>query len=322
VNVYAYSQNSVTSILDRSGKSGFKYSDTDLDAPYSAGNFDIVYDGKGEAKITFITNLNFKEKFTKNQRENFTERFKSAVAAWDKAAQIEILDTNGKVLKTVALRFEIKIVDESERVNKETEIHPKGTTYSALTALSRDKDREIVMIEANLGIESEFKTLVHEFGHILGLEDEYDDGRLDWINPASPRPFLDSPDYTSQDFSAIMNMGEEFRPRYFNHFAKAILAVESASHYFKSEVHHSILENRVELVTYGSARIRLLKSDINGNSSTQSEVVQFELNRHVTHTTSVVIPTTRAYGVPEPTGMNPQRGGTHRTLGGGSDKYY
>ncbi|MEO8773147.1 MAG: hypothetical protein ABI263_00375 [Gelidibacter sp.] len=292
---------------------------TDLDAPYSGGNFDYLYDGSN-FKVTFVAFINFKKKFQVNEKATFIYNLKKAVENWNNSALIDVLDEKGKLLKSVSLNFNLLIVSsKKQHFNKEVEVHPMGTFYSALTVLdSHGKDREIVMKEVNVGIKSSMETLTHEMGHVYGLEDEYNSGFVDRFNPASPRRLIGDEPKVYKDKKALMNNGDEFRTRYFLHFAREIIRLEYNSHYVKKEIMDKSGKDRITDFTYGNAKIRLIKNDIMGSKSTISETVKFLISKYTYEDFQF---TDQAFGYRDSGKQKEQHFGEHLTISGDPKKY-
>jgi len=98
------------------------------------------------------------------------------------------------------------------------EIHAEensGSYYHKLVDVERGPDRrEKVISDMNVNLSSSNTTLAHEFGHVLGLYDEYDG---EWLENMMfwhrNRP---------DDPHALMNEGTELRSRYFEHYRERV----------------------------------------------------------------------------------------------------
>jgi len=246
---------------------------TDLDAPYFGGNFNFTYNGgASEATIAFNTFLSFRKNYSAQQKANFISNLKDAIAVWDKAAAVEILDKNNTIRKTITIRFKLNMVSDRKNANKITDIHPENTWSSWFNG----KNREIVMRELNVFIGTSRNVLVHELGHVWGLMDEYD---TQWIEMKFSPAHVGKNSPLLKDTKAIMNLGYqdevsntgEFRGRYFKHIGRALLK----SFWHIPDYRKPIVFNKKTVAQTLVGRIVLLKKDIAGSAPGAGDVLPF-----------------------------------------------
>jgi len=229
---------------------------TDLNAPYIGGNFDFGYNaGASEASITLNTFLSWRKNFTPAQKRDFRNAMADAVAVWDNAAQVQIKDGTGGFNKQINLRFKLNVVQDRGQANKVTDVHETNDRAVWFTPY---RNREMVMREINVFIGTDKDTFVHELGHVWGNLDEYDAGFLE--NHFSPGHVASDSPYI-KDKDSIMNIGKEFRTRFFTHFGRAIApAFWDVPGFVQPNVYNGKTVSRSIM-----GRIVLLKQDIAGN---------------------------------------------------------
>ena len=99
------------------------------------------------------------------------------------------------------------------------EVHVEENTksfYHKLVDVERETDetrRPKVISDININFESSDETIAHEFGHVLGLYDEYDGGFLENIM------FWHK---NQNDPKALMSGGSQLRPRYFEQYRNQV----------------------------------------------------------------------------------------------------
>lgn len=246
---------------------------TDLDAPYSGGNFNFLFNGgSSEAVITFNTYLSFRKKYPGQAVLDFKSRLKSAAAVWDGAAEVQVRSIRGDFNTKVRLRFALNLNSSPKYANKMTDVHPAGSRSAWFMFF--DKNRPTVVRDVNVFIDSSRNLLVHELGHVWGLLDEYD---TQWLERKFSPGHVGTGSPLIKDKVAIMNEGYliydkgEFRGRYFKHFGRAILNA------FWGLKDYEIPTRRNGKTISRSiiGRIALLKKDIAGNGPNASDVMPF-----------------------------------------------
>ena len=247
---------------------------TDLKAPCFAGNFNFLYNGgSNEATATFNTVISFRKNFTPQEKTNFINNLKQAADVWDNAAELQIKDIRGNYSYKIRLRFKLNIVNDSKNANKVTDVHPLGSRALPLIIA---KDREVVSRQLNVFINSTKYVLVHELGHVWGLDDEYKDtGVSGWLAMKFSPCHVGKNSPVVSDKIAIMNEGYsntgEFRTRYFKHFGRAILG----AFWNVPEFVIPITQNGRVLAKTIQGRIALLKKNISGTAPYSTDMPPF-----------------------------------------------
>jgi hypothetical protein len=176
---------------------------TDL-GKFSHGNFDVRYaPAEGELIVTLKVDYDFDKGVNAAEQAAIKTRMQQAVDAWDKArATLETVDF---VLNPVIrIRFELREVAKGSHKTVEVTI---------------DGRREWVGMDININKLTTTDTLIHELGHVYGNYDEYKgSGFMAWVER---RMWWHDNDHLD-DTDALMNSGNHFRARYFDHFEKFV----------------------------------------------------------------------------------------------------
>lgn len=162
------------------------------------GNFDFDYDGSG-VTISVRLKFSFRSDVPVAEREPFKERFLAAVAAtWHEPP----FGLHGEgPCPNPEVPITINAVESNSNPHKVVDV-------------TNEARREHVIDEVNVSKLTADSTAAHEFGHVLGLCDEYHGGWLENM--------MFWHENRSEDPTAIMNMGTEHRPRYFENIRQRV----------------------------------------------------------------------------------------------------
>jgi hypothetical protein len=181
----------------------FERRNTELDM-LSVGNFDFLFDGS-TIEITVRVKFLFEDSIAEQDRIEFRERFNRAIQSYWINSGYGLNCTGSCTQAYIPININlIEVTDES---------------YHKLIDVEGGSRRENVISDINLHLNSTERTIAHEFGHVLGLYDEYNGG---WFE--NHMFWHDNGQYQS-DTSALMNVGNQLRDRYFEHFQSAAQSV-------------------------------------------------------------------------------------------------
>ena len=182
----------------------------------SVGNFDFHF--KNCAIVVWVW---IKFKFTKDinstEQEDFKKKFKKAVhSVWEHTGY-SLSGSKGCPCEKVPIEIHVE--------------ENAGDYYHKLVDVERKSDadrRPKVVSDININFNSADSTIAHEFGHVLGLYDEYDGGFFENImfwhkNRNDPYALM------SQDWQKVPKAEQykaatstELRPRYFEHYRNKV----------------------------------------------------------------------------------------------------
>jgi hypothetical protein len=170
----------------------------------SVGNFDFHF--KDCAVLIWVwVKYQFTDEITAAEQATFKTRFVDAVHAKWANTGYSLTGNVSCPCTTVPIRMHVE--------------ENTGSFYHKLVDVEKRSDsdrRPNIMRDINVNLNTDDDTLGHEFGHVIGLYDEYDGGFFENIM-FWHRNVPSDPD-------ALMNIGTELRPRYFEHYRERVQA--------------------------------------------------------------------------------------------------
>lgn len=159
-----------------------------------------------------------KLKWTDDERRDFANKFVSnVIEVWDNKYRLKATsDVVADNCRDVGVRFELKTLIDGWHLDDDYELTVKKIDPGAFARSCVDyqfNDAELDSEDnnpADKGASMKQRGTVHEFGHMLGLRDEYADAK-------------DNPHWTG-DIDSVMNSGEIVRPRHYAPFAAWLTA--------------------------------------------------------------------------------------------------
>jgi len=182
----------------------------------SVGNFDFHFRNCGILVWVWLK-FQFTKDINSTEQADFKKRFVNAIhKVWGHPGY-SLTATSGCPCGTIPIE-----VHTEENTNK---------YYHKLVDVERQSDsdrRPKVISDININFDSRDETFAHEFGHVLGLYDEYDGGFFENImfwhkNQNDPWALM------SQDWQKVppaqqmqVSRSTQLRPRYFEHYRKEV----------------------------------------------------------------------------------------------------
>ena len=163
------------------------------------GNFDFSFSG-GAVTVVVRLSFEFRDDVPEAERDPFKTRFLAAArGTWEHPP----FGLHGEgPCPNPDVPIEIQVHEDDDNPHKVVDV-------------TNDERREHVIIDVNVSKHTTDTTIAHEFGHVLGLCDEYDGGIENLMFWHENR---------ADDPTGIMNNGTEYRARYFESLRQRVQA--------------------------------------------------------------------------------------------------
>lgn len=171
----------------------------------SVGKFDFYFDGN-IVLIEVRVKFSFEDGITTVEQDKFKVKFLKAIRDKWSNSGVSFVSTG---------------VCSNDRIPLEIDLIENESDYHKLVDVAKDNRRPNVISDMNMHLSISEKTIAHEFGHVIGLYDEYDGGFVEnnmfWHDDGSHQ----------SDTSALMVSGSELRKRYFENFLNKVNELSS-----------------------------------------------------------------------------------------------
>ena len=166
----------------------------------SMGNFDFNFRNCA-INIEVRLKFQFTDDITAAEQSAFKPRFINAVHRKWQRSPYKLVGGISCPCTDVPIR--VNVIENSANYHKVVDVEKK----------TDQERRPMVVSDINVNLYTSDDTFMHEFGHVLGLYDEYDGGFFENIM-FWHRNHPEDPD-------SLMNVGTELRPRFFEHYRTA-----------------------------------------------------------------------------------------------------
>ena len=179
----------------------------------SVGNFDFTFDGH-TVNVVARVKFDFEDTIPPAEHAAFKIKFFNAIKNyWGNSGKKLECNTDKGVTYDIPINI--------------TSYEVTDSTYHKVVDVRKDERRSNVIDEINIYQGIDEKTIAHEFGHVLGLYDEYDGGF--WEN----HMFWHDDGSHKDDTNALMVDGSEMRDRYFTQYQNAVESTSPTGYTYK-----------------------------------------------------------------------------------------
>jgi hypothetical protein len=203
-----------------------KVKNTELGALW-IGNFDFSLTKKEGVLITFKFKFWFENGISSNEEEEFKKTFFEAFENYWGTNPYYLKGNEKAIAPKIPIRFLAKEVTDN--------------SFHKVVVVNDGWIRAYVSKNVNLYDNSNHKTIAHEVGHVFGLRDEYDGGS--WENM-----MWHGDEDHEEDHWALMNNGQEMRPRYFEHVKAEVLSHSPKGAAYTIEYDEELMAYREEVL--------------------------------------------------------------------------
>ena len=177
------------------------------------GNFDFLFEGRG-VDVNVKVKFKFESDITPDEQRDFKRRFFDSIEIYWTYSGVGIDVLGDYPVKFIPINITAAEVSADEH---------------KIVDVERTRSRSNVIYDMNIALNNNAGVIAHEFGHVLGLYDEYrSTGWNAWEN-LGPWKRLQY----WKDTKALMNSGTELRARYFTHFLEKAQSVAPKGVTFK-----------------------------------------------------------------------------------------